>query len=63
MFVAFELDCEEITLDIVHRGKKMEEKKGNTEFRKRWPNTHLIGNPVDKIDERQYFIRNHIKIF
>lgn len=45
MFVAFELDCEEITLDIVHRERKMEEKKGNVEFRKRWPNIHLIGNP------------------
>lgn len=33
--MVFELDCEEIALDIVHRERKMEEKKGNVELRKR----------------------------
>lgn len=40
--MAFELDWEEITLAIAHRERKMEEKKGNMEFRKKWPNVHLI---------------------
>lgn len=46
--MAIELKCEKITQNIAYRDRKMEnvkEKKRNMEFRKIWPNIHLIGNP------------------